>query len=299
MSVALVTGGTDVPVVTNELRRQGFEVIVMDDGQLAESTVRWRPIDRYVQLPPAARDPWGGAALMATQLATRIEVLGVVAPYLAPTAELVLVTDGWERPWRDALQACAEAVVVDHGLGGARVGVVGDVTSAATASAPVASSLLAEVAPDATQDEWRREIMSLTTGATATSPSYFCWLGSDGRPKAAILRGPVLSPLRLVGADAGPVPGGTDAAIVVARSILAEELGDDARCAACRGTGCAECDGSGLATSAAGLAKVFAEEVVGAAGLTPQGFELPASRAGRWIAQQQISLPAEDVVRRS
>ena len=129
-------------------------------------------------------------------------------------------------------------------------------------------SLLADVAPALGYTDWRDEIMS----ATSSPRSYLGWTTADGRQRAVVLSGAVLSPLPEPAAGepalawGEPGPG----VVALAGTILADALclPDPSR------------PGASLPELAAELSEAFAKEIL--MHLPPDGFELSATEVAGW-----------------
>lgn len=177
----------------------------------------------------------------------------------------------------DAVRVLTEGVMGPVAAGGVSVGVVCQADSAEqtlTALRPetpsaVSLSLLADAAPDLPFAEWRDEIMSATSDRAR---SYLGWTTADGRRRAVVLSGSVLSPLpepdhgqaSLAWGEPGP------GAVALAESILSDALGmpDPMR---------SESSPSRLAAE---ISEAFAEEVV--MHLPLDSFELSAAEVAGW-----------------
>jgi hypothetical protein len=270
LNTALVTGTVDrTEVVAMALKREGFDARVWDrptpgapDGPAPGS------VDCYVQLPPAP-DSWSSAGpALSAPLVHRLDTVAAVASLLAPDAAVVVVTDesGWDSTRRRALQALAEAAVVERVGPGRRVTVVGSGDAGQIAAiarrewSQATAVSLADLAPSLAYVDWRNEIMNLTSAAETT---YFGWERPDGARRTAVLRRSVLS----------PVPGGHDGGHELARAVLADALGastlDD------------------LQQSDPGLTEDFYEEVIRP--LPGDGFELPIHTVAAWVVRRSLS----------
>ena len=164
-----------------------------------------------------------------------------------------------------------EAIVVDGDLSPAEVaaGLRANMTPAQPETISTESlSLLADVAPELGYTDWRDEIM----GATSSPRSYLGWTTADGRRRAVVLSGSVLSPLpeppaggpALAWGEPGP------GVVALAESILADALHmpDPSR------------PGASLPALAAELSEAFAKEIL--MHLPPDGFELSATEVAGW-----------------
>lgn len=303
MGTALITGSTGrVPAVASALKTVGFEALTLDALDAgASSILPERSINCYVQLP-ASSDPTGSqGSPVAHSLVARVDAVAAVTPLLARDAAVLLVAEdtGWDWRQRGALRLLVEAAVAGHAAGPPKVVVLDEESSPADIAAvaghwsipPLSAAKtsagapsLADLDPDLSYADWRNEVLSL---AGATERNYFGWVGDDGRPRVAVLSGAVVSPLRVAGRDAGSVShlewGPSPSAHLLARALLGDTLGAEARCLACAGvwSGCSTCKGSGLATSVLDLADLFADEIV--RHLPPQGFELRVADVANWV----------------
>lgn len=145
MPTALVTGSPDrVPDIAIALKSVGFDILAAgpispdDTPDLEANTV-----DCYVQLPADHVRPAGGALgrtrdVIAHELLDRFDAAAQLIPLLAPSATVVLVTEGAHPaegsrtpdPDQQALRAVvgvlAEAILRDCGRAGVRTTVVGE-----------------------------------------------------------------------------------------------------------------------------------------------------------------------------
>lgn len=211
----------------------------------------------------------GAPASLVVDPTTHLSALAVVAPLLAESDALVLLAD----------QAGGE-----HGEGDRQAAVTGR----RPAMPPHGS--LADLAPGAGYADWRDEVLSLISEPEAT---YLGWFGRDGRPLVAVVRGATLSPLPPAGPLAEPPMSwgrSDDGGHALACALVADVLGDVARCPACdRGRGCPECGGTGLRKAAVDLATALAREVV--RHLPADRFELPADEIATWLFRQAAISP--------
>lgn len=175
-----------------------------------------------------------------------------------------------------------EAIVIQGDLSLAEVAarVPGGTTAAPAGTISAQSvSLLADVAPGLGYADWRDEIMS----ATCSPRSYLGWTTPDGRRRAVVLCGAVLSPLP------EPAPGEPDLAwgepgpgvVALAESILADALPlpDLNR------------PGASVPDLAAELSEAFAKEIL--MHLPPDGFELSATEVAGWGRRHLLGDEAE------
>lgn len=139
MTNALVTGPAErVAEVATVLWAGGYRTYSIADGApLAAACVPIPPasVACYVQLPgevgPDAPDSREVHALLAQNLVRRFDILGVVAPLLAPGASVLLVAGDRREPGPalepepPVLAMLARAVLGDHGAEDVLVRVVG------------------------------------------------------------------------------------------------------------------------------------------------------------------------------
>jgi hypothetical protein len=179
---ALVTGSPDrVPDVTVALKSEGFDIVSSGTpAAVAEAAVGVPPgtVDCYVQLPVGLPNGADGAlgqarTVVAEAVLARFDTAAFLAPLLAPSASVVLVTSDLDRMngpvgrRRHALRALlgvlADALRLDHSA--RRVRVVdeerspAEIAAIARGSEPAAS--YPELSPDLSFADWRREILSL------------------------------------------------------------------------------------------------------------------------------------------
>jgi hypothetical protein len=285
MTTALVSGANDrTGPVASALRTEGYETLTLDHCGLDAVPLGRGSVNCYVQLPGVL--PAGGAQPPA--LVARVDDVAAVSPFLAAHAAVLLVADdlGWDQRRRDALALLTEATLAEHGSGAVRVTVLGehstpgDIVDQARATVPS----LADISPDLGYADWRDEVLTMAGTAGRT---YFGWADSDGRPRAAVLRGTVMSPLRPAASGVGPSFayswGSSDpGAHLLAQALMADAVGVESRCALCSGTGagCPACGGHGLTEWANDLAGAFVEVV---AGFPAEGFELRAADVAVWL----------------
>lgn len=285
MSTALVTGATDrTGPVASALRTEGFVTLTLDHAASDAVPLGRGSVNCYVQLPGVL--PAGGAQPPA--LVARVDDVTAVSPFLARHAAVLLVADdlGWDQRRRDALALLTEAALADNGPGAVRVAVLGerstpgDIVERLRATVPS----LADLAPDLGYADWRDEILNMTATAGRT---YFGWADGDGRPRAAVLRGTVMSPLRPAASNGDTAPvfswGNSDpGAHLLAQALMADAVGAESRCDRCSGMGgdCPVCGGHGLTEWANELAGAFVAVV---AGFPPEGFELRVADVAVWL----------------
>ena len=274
MNTALVTGTIDrTERVALSLKHAGFDARVWEGPTAgAADAPPTGSVDCYVQLPPASSswsEAW--AAPGVADLVHRLDTVAAVASWLAADAAVVLVADdpGWDVTRRRALQALAEAAVIEQVGPGRRVTVVdrGDPAGIAAVvrrewSQATAVSL-ADLAPSLAYTDWRNEVMNLTSGAETT---YFGWQRADGARRTAVLRRAVLSPV------SDSEEGGPGLAGAVLSDALGAPTFDE------------------LQAWDPGLAEDFFEEVIRP--LPPEGFELPVHRVAAWLVRRSLASSA-------
>lgn len=177
MRSVLVSGPADeATALACALRQQGFATFGLDLpprlGAGAAGGRPVRPVDCYVQLPPAAapNGAGGGHGSPTRSLLLRVEAVSVVSPLLAHDATVLMVADDCDRRRRDALRLMAEAALNDVGETRRSVVVLDEPLSpsamAAAALRREANSgfplSLAGFAPELPYADWRNEIFSLT-----------------------------------------------------------------------------------------------------------------------------------------
>lgn len=271
MNTALVTGTIDrTERVAMSLKHAGFDARVWE-GPTTGAADAPEPgsVDCYVQLPPSS-DSWSKtlAAPGVAELVHRLDTVAAVASWLAADAAVVLVADepGWDPTRRRALQALAEATVVEQVGPGRRVTVVDSGDPAGLAGiarrewSQATAVSLADLAPSLAYTDWRNEIMNLTSGAETT---YFGWRRADGAPRTAVLRRSVLSPVSDC-EEAGPG---------LAGAVLSDALGAPTFVE--------------LQAWDPGLAEDFFDEIIRP--LPPEGFELPVHRVAAWLVRRSLA----------
>ena len=135
-------------------------------------------------------------------------------------------------------------------------------------------SLLADVAPELGYADWRDEVMS----ATCSPRSYLGWTTADGRQRAVVLSGAVLSPLPGPAAGAPALAWGEPGpgVVALAETILADALRmpDPSR------------PGATPPELAAELSEAFAKEIL--MHLPRDGFELSATEVAGWARRHLL-----------
>jgi hypothetical protein len=146
LPTALVTGSPDrVPDIAIALKSVGFDILAAGSIPAGETLdLEANSVDCYVQLPADLPRSAGGALrrthdVIAHELLSRFDATARLLPLLAPSATVVLVTEGAEPqaassgapdPDQKALRTLvgwlAEAIVRDCGQAGVRTTVVGE-----------------------------------------------------------------------------------------------------------------------------------------------------------------------------
>ena len=177
MPTALVTGSLErVPDIAIALKSAGFDILAegaMSTGDAPD--LEPNSVDCYVQLPVDGPLPSGGALhrtrhLIAHELASRFDTTARLLPLLAPSATVLLVTEGPD-PVPTLVGVLADAILRDGGRAGIRASVVaGDRAPeeiAALAShrppEPLPWWLYASVDPDLDFADWRASVLCLAS----------------------------------------------------------------------------------------------------------------------------------------
>ena len=191
MPTALVTGSPDrVPDITIALKSAGFDIL--SSGAISAEDVpdlEASSVDCYVQLPVDPPSPGGGALrrtrdVIAHEMLSRFDAAAEFLPLLAPSATILLVTEGTDgidesagrsEPDRKAVRTLvgvlAEAILRDCGRSGVRTAVIAEDRAtheiAALAShrppEPLPWWLYASVDPDLDFADWRNSILCLAS----------------------------------------------------------------------------------------------------------------------------------------
>jgi hypothetical protein len=188
---ALVTGSSErVPDIAIALKTAGFDilsagVIFPEDVPDLEAN----SVDCYVQLPIDPPAPGGGAlrrarAVIAHEMVSRFDAAAQFLPLLAPSATVLLVTEGSDgldesagrvdpdqKAVRTIVGVLAEAILRDCGRSGVRTAVVAEDRApyeiAALAShrprEPLPWWLYAGVDPELDFADWRNSVLCLTS----------------------------------------------------------------------------------------------------------------------------------------
>jgi hypothetical protein len=179
-----------VPDIAIALKSAGFDILAAGSIS-AEDTpdLEANSVDCYVQLPADQPRPTGGALrrtrdVIAHEMLSRFDTAARLLPLLAPSATVVLVTEGPDPgepstgtpdPDQKALQTLvgvlAEAILRDSGRSSVRATVVGEDRApeeiAALAShrppEPLPWWLYASVDPDLDFADWRASILCLAS----------------------------------------------------------------------------------------------------------------------------------------
>ncbi|MEW6474841.1 MAG: hypothetical protein AB1679_21535 [Actinomycetota bacterium] len=191
MPTALVTGSPErVPDIAIALKSAGFDILAAGAISADEApNLEENSVDCYVQLPADPPRVGGGALLrtrdvIAHEMLSRFDTAARLLPLLAPSATVVLVTEGPDpedastgRPdpdqkaLRTLVGVLAEAILRDCGRAGVRATVVGEDRApeeiAALAShrppEPLPWWLYASVDPDLDFADWRASILCLAS----------------------------------------------------------------------------------------------------------------------------------------
>ena len=270
MATALLTGSKHRTARLDEsLRARAGDLVVAasrDHVAALTASLPQRSIGAYVQLLMDVDGPTAWTA----PVTERIETMTLVAPLLAPSAEVVLVADDPTDPAHDQRVADGLCLLAEAALGradqaGVTVTLVQDgspeAISRALRSEPTGGGLppLADLGADLDYADWRTDILNLTSTVEGT---YFGWVNQAGEPKVGLLRGSVLSPLTeppgdgLAWGTTGP-PAEALAAALIRDSLGGQPVDQE-------------------------LVAVFVKDVVGS--LSESGFELSAAEVRRWLA---------------
>lgn len=281
MSTAIVAGpAVQIDAVAAQLQACGFDTVVVDaDRTGGAATVDLRPdsVDCYLHVAPSPGEAAAaGPDRMIGSLVAGIGQLAGARSLLRPGASAVILAEGWDPGVLEAVRVLTRAAL-PHGAG-INVQVVDGLAAAVEsfsshwADTPSADSLslLADVAPEMGFTDWRDEIMSATS---SPARSYLGWTTVDGRRRAAVLSGAVISPLAESRDGSPELSWGEDPGPGVA--ILAEAILADALRAreATR-------PGAPQSPLAAELSDAFAKETV--MHLPLDGFELSAAEVMGW-----------------
>ena len=191
MPNALVTGSPErVPDIAIALKTAGFDIL--SAGAISPEDVpdlEANSVDCYVQLPIDPPVPGGGALrrardVIAHEMVSRFDAAAQFLPLLAPSATVLLVTEGCDgaddfagrvAPDQKAVRmiagVLAEAILRDCGPAGVRTAVIGEDRPAHEIAAlashrppePLPWWLYASVDPDLDFADWRNTILCLTS----------------------------------------------------------------------------------------------------------------------------------------
>jgi hypothetical protein len=190
LPTALVTGSPErVPDIAIALKSAGFDILAAGSITPEEAPdLGMNSVDCYVQLPADQPRPTGGALrrtrdVIASEMLSRFDVAARLLPLLAPSATVVLVTEGPDpaepstgRPdadqktLRTLVGVLAEAILRDCGRTSVRTTVIGE-DRAPEEIAALASHrppelpwwLYASVDPDLDFADWRASILCLAS----------------------------------------------------------------------------------------------------------------------------------------
>jgi hypothetical protein len=191
LPTALVTGSPErVPDIAIALKSAGFDILAAGAISADEAPdLEANSVDCYVQLPADQPRPTGSALhrardVIAQEMLSRFDIAARLLPLLAPTATVLLVTEGPDpvdgygaRPdpdqqaLRTLVGVLAEAILKDCGRSGVRTTVVAEDRApeeiAALASQrlpePLPWWLYAGVDPDLDFADWRTSILCLAS----------------------------------------------------------------------------------------------------------------------------------------
>jgi hypothetical protein len=189
LPTALVTGSPErVPDIAIALKSAGFDILAAGAMSPEEAPdLEANSVDCYVQLPVDGPLPSGGALhrtrdVIAHELLSRFDTAARFLPLLAPSATVVLVTEGSDdhaadtpgsdhNAMRTLVGVLAEAILRDCGRAGIRATVVGEDRApeeiAALAShrppEPLPWWLYASVDPDLDFADWRNSVLCLAS----------------------------------------------------------------------------------------------------------------------------------------
>ncbi len=191
MPTALVTGSPErVPDIAIALKSAGFDILAAGSISADDTPdLEANSVDCYVQLPADLGHPTGGALrrtcdVITHEILTRFDTVARLLPLLAPSATVVLVTEGPDPgepstgapdPDQKALQTLvsvlAEAILRDCGRSRIRATVVGEDRAPEEIAAlaghgppePLPWWLYAGVDPDLDFADWRTSILCLTS----------------------------------------------------------------------------------------------------------------------------------------
>jgi hypothetical protein len=190
LPTALVTGSPDrVPDIAIALKTAGFDILAAGSAEDApDLDLEANSVDCYVQLPADQPRAAGGALrrthdVIAHEMLSRFDTAARLLPLLAPSATVVLVTEGSDpaetagradpdqQALRTLVAVLAEGIVRDCGRAGVRTTVVGEDLAPAEIAAlasdrppdPLPWWLYASVDPELDFADWRASILCLAT----------------------------------------------------------------------------------------------------------------------------------------
>ncbi|MGH9009765.1 MAG: hypothetical protein ACRDYF_07960 [Acidimicrobiia bacterium] len=188
---ALVTGSPErVPDIAIALKSAGFDIL--SAGAISPQDVpdlEANSVDCYVQLPIDPPQPGGGALrrtrdVIAHEMVSRFDAAAQFLPLLAPSATVLLVTEGTDgiddsagrsdpdqKALRTLVGVLAEAILRDCGRSGVRTAVIAEDRASQEIAAlashrppePLPWWLYASVDPDLDFADWRNSILCLAS----------------------------------------------------------------------------------------------------------------------------------------
>lgn len=191
MPTALVTGSPErVPDIAIALKSAGFDIlsagpISPEDAPDLEAS----SVDCYVQLPADSPAPGDGAVrrardVIAREVVSRFDAAAQFLPLLAPSATVLLVTDGadgadeaagradpGQQAVRTLVAVLAEAILRDCGHANVRTAVIGEGRASQEIAALTGNSpsepqpwrCYAGVEPDLAFADWRNAILCMAS----------------------------------------------------------------------------------------------------------------------------------------
>jgi hypothetical protein len=191
LPTALVTGSPErVPDITIALKSAGFDIL--SAGPMSAEDVpdlEANSVDCYVQLPVDPPQLGGGALrrtrdVIAHEMISRFDAAAQLLPLLAPSATVLLVTEGSapidgsadrgdpdQKVLRTLVGVLAEAILRDCGRAGVRTAVVAEDRASEEIAAltshrppePLPWWLYASVDPDLDFADWRNSVLCLSS----------------------------------------------------------------------------------------------------------------------------------------
>ena len=189
LPTALVTGSPErLPDITIALKSAGFDIL--SAGPMSAEDVpdlEANSVDCYVQLPVDPPQPGGGALrrtrdVLAHEMISRFDAAAEFLPLLAPSATVLLVTEGCDTVYdsagrgdpdqkalRTLVGVLAEAILRDCGPSCVRTAVVAEDRASEEIAAlashrppePLPWWLYASVDPDLDFADWRNSVLCL------------------------------------------------------------------------------------------------------------------------------------------